>query len=459
MTPAWALGLFALWLALMPLLVRRGWPLGGVILAAAVCLALGLGRGIVGLWDDARCVTVDPNLLELMAVIILIYQFSFLLKATRRMEAIAVVLQRTMRDPRYVLVAVPALVGLIPMPGGAMFTAPLTDEVGNSIDLAPEDKVFTNYWFRHCWELAFPLYPGIILCAGVVRLPPLSLAATLLPLAITAFAAGMALFWWRARLPGASPPRAAGPSLHEATPPLVEGDLDMIPTPISTAADLRPLEGPSSSRAFLPSLTASGVTGETPPAASPWQPGPGLWVLWPILLVIGIALAKIPLVPGLVGVIIAYALAERVGWGEFARHFRDSFNGPILILVWAVFLFGQVLTSTGLLRLLADSLLGLGLPVAVLTFVLPFLMGVLTGVTPGFVGTVFPFLLPFWTDDPVGWLQFAYASGLAGVFLTPAHLCLSMTQEYFRAPLRGVLWLLLPPVAAVVGVAALRLAW
>ncbi|NLI75572.1 MAG: DUF401 family protein [Candidatus Riflebacteria bacterium] len=452
MTPAWALGLFALWLALMPLLVRRGWPLGGVILAAAVCLALGLGRGLAGLWADARLVTVDPNLLELMAVIVLIYQFSFLLKTTRRMEAIAVVLQRTMRDPRYVLVAVPALVGLIPMPGGAMFTAPLTDEVGNSIDLAAEDKVFTNYWFRHCWELAFPLYPGIILCAGVVGLPPLTLAAALLPLAITAFAAGMALFLWRARSPGTAQARVATPFHPEAAPPSYEGDPDMTPALISAAGGLPQVDD-------TPSSQGSHLSREPSNVASPGARNPGLGVLWPILLVVGIALARIPLVPGLVGVIVVYAQAERVGWGEFLRQFRDSFNGPILVLVWAVFLFGQVLTSTGLLRLLADSLLGLGLPVAVLTFVLPFLMGALTGVTPGFVGTVFPFLLPFWSEDPVGWLQFAYASGLAGVFLTPAHLCLSMTQEYFRAPLRGVLWLLLPPVAAVVAVAALRLAW
>ncbi len=411
MPTAWALGLFAFWLALIPLLVRRGWPLGTVILGAAVGLALGLGRGAVGLWQDAATVTTDPHLLELLAVVVLIYHFSFLLKSTHRMEEVAEVLQRTMRDPRLVLAAVPALVGLIPMPGGAMFTAPITDEVGNRLDLRPEDKVFSNYWFRHCWELAFPLYPGIILCAGVVRLSPLTLAGHLMPLALTAFATGGLLFWWRS-------PR---------------------PMPGQTSA-------PAGTNRSVPGGEAAGAAGR-----------PGLVVLWPILLVIGVALAKLPLVPGLIGVIAVYSLAERVGWRESLRYVRDSFNGPILVLVWAVFLFGQVLVSTGLLRLLADHLLALGLPVAVLSFVLPFLMGLLTGVTPGFVGTVFPFLIPFWEGDPVGWLQFAYASGLAGIFLSPAHLCLSMTQEYFRASLRRVLWLVAIPAGAVVVHATIRL--
>lgn len=436
MPTAWALGLFAFWLALIPLLVRRGWPLGMVILGAAVGLALGLGRGFCGLWQDAATVSTDPNLLELIAVVVLIYHFSFLLKSTRRMEVVAEVLQGTMRDPRLVLAAVPALVGLIPMPGGAMFTAPITDEVGDRLDLRAEDKVFSNYWFRHCWELAFPLYPGIILCAGVVRLPPLTLAGHLMPLAITAFLAGGLVFWWR------SPRPVRKADLTNAP---MAGPREDASGPV-TPVDSKSRPGPPDHDQRASALPTPDVSGRR-----------GLLVLWPILLVIGVALAKLPLVPGLIGVIAIYSLTERVGWRQSLRHFRDSFNGPILVLVWAVFLFGQVLVSTGLLRLLADHLLGLGLPVAVLSFVLPFLMGLLTGVTPGFVGTVFPFLIPFWEGDPVGWLQFAYASGLAGIFLSPAHLCLSMTQEYFRASLRRVLWLVAIPAGAVVCHATLRL--
>ena len=156
-------------------------------------------------------------------------------------------------------------------------------------------------------------------------------------------------------------------------------------------------------------------------------------------------------------VILIYALSERIGIRDFLLYFRRSFNGSILLLIWSVFLFGRVLTTTGLLELLATSLLGFGLPLICLNFFLPFLMGFLTGVTTGFVGTVFPFLIPFWGQDATLWLQFAYASGLAGVDLSPAHLCLSMTQEYFKASLKKILLLILVPVGAVMIVAWIRL--
>lgn len=106
----------------------------------------------------------------------------------------------------------------------------------------------------------------------------------------------------------------------------------------------------------------------------------------------------------------------------------------------------------------SEFLIGAGLPMAGLSFLLPFVMGVLTGVTTGFVGAVFPLLLPMWpADQRLAWLQFAYASGLVGAFLTPSHLCLSMTQEFFKASLRKVVALVAIPCLAIMLAAWLRL--
>lgn len=386
-----------------------GFSLWSAILATAVVAGLVGGRGLRGLLGDAAAVTADRSVLELLAIVVLIYLYSHLLQKTGRMERITSVLNRLFRDPRAVMVAVPGLVGLIPMPGGAMFTAPITDRVGNRMSVSREEKVFSNYWFRHCWELAFPLYPGIILCAGLARVEPIALTWAFLPLSATAFVAGLALFLVRA---GAPPAADAGDD-------------------------------------------GRGQAERVPGRPTAWMT---LSELWPLLGVIVLALFSVPLVIGLVVIITLFALAERVSPSDFWSSCRSSLHLPILALIWSVFLFGRELAETGMLGRFSEFLIGAGLPMAGLSFLLPFVMGALTGVTTGFVGAVFPLLLPMWpADQRLAWLQFAYASGLVGAFLTPSHLCLSMTQEFFKASLRKVIALVAIPCLVIMFAAWLRL--
>ena len=402
-----------------------GMPLWAMILITAIGTGLFGGRGIAGLGIDAVAVCADRSVLELLAIIVLIYLYSHLLQKTGRMERITHALNRLLRDPRAVMVAVPGLVGLIPMPGGAMFTAPITDRVGDRMAISREDKVFSNYWFRHCWELAFPLYPGIILCAGLMQEEPITLTWSLLPLAATAFMAGLALFLAR-----------AGSRATVAATAGMPGN-----------ADENGVKG------GVENGVENGV-----PAGAQIGVGRALAELWPLIGVIVLALFRVPLIIGLLAIILAFAFSERVSPREFLACGRASFNLPILVLIWSVFLFGRELAETGMLNRFSGFLVGAGLPLIGLSFLLPFVMGALTGVTTGFVGTVFPLLLPLWPiEQRMTWLQFAYASGLVGAFLTPSHLCLSMTQEYFRASLRKVVALVLLPSLVVMLVAWGRL--
>ena len=87
--------------------------------------------------------------------------------------------------------------------------------------------------------------------------------------------------------------------------------------------------------------------------------------------------------------------------------------------------------------------------------ILPFIIGVSTGITMAFVGITFPILLPFFTtgDYPMIAFMLAYAGGYAGVMLSPVHLCLVLTAEYFKADLGAVYREVVKPVSVVLGFA------
>ena len=60
------------------------------------------------------------------------------------------------------------LIGLLPMIGGAMFSAPMVEEASQGLNVSRERKTFVNYWFRHSLETIFPLYPSLVLAAGLI---------------------------------------------------------------------------------------------------------------------------------------------------------------------------------------------------------------------------------------------------------------------------------------------------
>ena len=63
----------------------------------------------------------------------------------------------------------------------------------------------------------------------------------------------------------------------------------------------------------------------------------------------------------------------------------------------------------------------------------------------------FPLLLPIIGKGQPDMilLMFAYVSGFCGILLSPAHLCLALTADYFKAELRDVYKILIWPVSAI----------
>jgi len=74
----------------------------------------------------------------------------------------------------------------------------------------------------------------------------------------------------------------------------------------------------------------------------------------------------------------------------------------------------------------------------VVLFALPFIVGLLKGLTVGFAGAIFPIIAAMMGGHPdPATITFAFASGFAGVMLSPTHLCLLLTIQYFKADMAG----------------------
>jgi hypothetical protein len=115
-----------------------------------------------------------------------------------------------------------------------------------------------------------------------------------------------------------------------------------------------------------------------------------------------------------------------------------------------------VMEVSGVVDTLPGTMKQAGVPVVLILFAMPFVVGLITGITVAYVGATFPLILPLigGVGHPnMALLAFAFAAGFAGVMFSPVHLCLVLTKDYFKSALSPIYRIMAVPEGAVVLVA------
>jgi integral membrane protein (TIGR00529 family) len=181
--------------------------------------------------------------------------------------------------------------------------------------------------------------------------------------------------------------------------------------------------------------------------------------LLPIIVSIVLVVAfKMPLAFAMAAVVISLFLFYRYSAKDIRTTLRESVSLNVVLMVVGIMVFKGMLEATGAIEALPAFFRQSGLPTSVVLFALPFIVGLLTGLTVGFVGATFPIITAMLGGNPdVGSITFAFASGFAGVMLSPTHLCLLLTIKYFKADMAGTYRLMYVPVLLVFLVGLIRL--
>ncbi|MGD1996234.1 MAG: DUF401 family protein [Anaerolineae bacterium] len=375
-------------LVLVLFLLAREWNLGIVLLLAAALVGIIFVRSIPDLAHDFVRASTAPLTLRLMAVVALIMGMGELLRETAGLERMVEALEGLVTEARAVLAVWPAFIGLLPMVGGAMFSAPLVQQVGKRLGVSAERRTFVNFWFRHVWEYVFPIYPSFLLGAALMGLAETRVIASLWPLFIATLAAGVLV-----GLLG------------------VRGEDD---------------EREWGSWRSLRLLVRSG---------------------WPVALVLTLALiVRVDLVISLVCTVALLALVGRVGPRKLAEIAWRRIPWHTVVVILGAMVFREVLETTGAVTAVSTALAWLHVPAWIIIFAVPFTAGLLTGLGTGAFGIGFPIILPLLSHNPpgAGELAWAWAGGFLGTMLSPMHLCLALTRDYFQAEWGGVYRMLVP---------------
>jgi uncharacterized protein len=379
-------------LIILVVLLRRKVFLGSVMAVGSLCLAFLYLTPPMDFLEGIQTAFLAPVSLEMTSTIVLTMILENILRKTDTLKKMVTSLSRFLPDYRLMMATMPAVIGLLPSPGGAVFSAPMVSEASADFGVSQERKALINYWFRHIWEYVSPLYPGIILAAGIAQISCREMAIINAPFAISVVVWGFLLCFAGIR-------RTEG-------------------------IDSVCLEGKG--RAFTSFIAAFS----------------------PILLIlILVVVAGIGPTFSIGGVILGLFLLHRYSPRRVLATLRESVSLRMLLMVAGILVFQETLQITGSLTGISAFFAASGLPVVLIVAVLPFVTGFMTGLTIAYVGITFPLLMSIISHGShfPGLLALAFGSGFAGVMLSPLHLCLVLTREYFNADLSKVYRLLLVP--------------
>ena len=125
-----------------------------------------------------------------------------------------------------------------------------------------------------------------------------------------------------------------------------------------------------------------------------------------------------------------------------------------LLVIAAVIVFQRVLQVSSAFDALKTMDISLGL-VVLFIFLVSFTVAFLTGVNTAYIAIAFPVLLPLIQHLPNYFYLslYIYVIGYAGILVSPLHLCLVLTNEYFEASLLEVYRYMAIPILLMIAIA------
>ncbi len=298
------------------------------------------------------------------------------------------------------LAVIPAVYGLMPVPGGALFSAPLIDKEGDKYKLHKDQKNFLNIWFRHVWFPIYPISSAMILICSV---------------------------------------KFSG-----------------VPIQMLILADLPAFIG----IVFIGYIFLTRFTGKTiQPTITTEKNYHGLIFLLPLIVpllfygfkFLGLSETQCFLLGVTVSLLLLYALLKIDG-STYLGIIKKSFTWKLALAIFGIMILREMIRISQMHVFITETMQSLAFPALLIVILIPFLLGTLTGYNLGAIALSFPLVDPFFAFTGVhiiGLTSLIFMSSLIGYLISPIHLCNVLSSEYLKTDTTRMYKMFLPAAVAL----------
>lgn len=378
--------LLAIALLIIIVLLRFKIPIGMCMLASGIFIWLMRSASPISLLQAFYETFTLSRTYDIIFALYFVMCLEIELRLSGALTDMVKALRRMCSDVKILLAAMPAFLGLLPSVGGARFSAPIVEELSANIKLSPEHKAAINFWFRHLFEFSSPIIPGMIMACSIAGVTFGKFISHLCWVTVLAIAVGWLILIRPIKIPHEKKiSETAAEIRHE------RNGLILALLPVAAVFMVVVFFG----------LNASTATGLIVAA----------WV------------------------VVLAAVKRPVG---VKKIFLGALDLKMSLNICCILYFIQLLSVTEVLDEIVTAFQASPLPIPVIIACVSLIIGILTGMSQGHVAIVMPIVAAMGTGD-LNLAGVAMAFGVAGQMLTPTHVCLIVTVDYFKADLLGTL--------------------
>ncbi len=365
-------------IALILLLIRRINVGYAITLGALLLGVLTIGASTL---KELVATATSFETLRIMGIVVSAFTLGFSMQELGLLKSLSEAVSGMV--DRLSLITLPAIVGFLPMPGGALVSAIMLTDLVKKYGTEPEKATYLNYWFRHLWVPVWPLYPSFIIAMAVVEVGYHRIIEACYPVTVGMILAG----------------------------------LPFVPRALRVKFRFEDV------RSILKSV-------------------------YPLLIVVFLAIVlRIDLLVTLpIAIAILYA-HKRPNGERIRRILSRTIDPKILVLVFGVMFYKNLICVTHSAQIFFLHLRELRVPTPLASFLLAFVVGFSVGIEISYSAIALPLLTAFTGMGsaliPKN-LMLVFGAGLLGVMLSPLHLCLILTSEYYSADMGKVYRYLVP---------------
>ena len=367
---------------LIVVLLRFKVLIGPAILSGGLLIWLFESRSFEKLWVAFTETLTMQRTWDLLLCLYFVMCLEVELRKSGSLHGMVVTLRNIFSSNKVTLAFMPAFLGLLPSLGGARFSAPIVQEASEGIAVDDEQKSAINLWFRHIFEFSNPLMPGVILACGIANISIGDLIDQVGWVTILCFVLGWIFLIVPLKI---TDPEKATNTQHDRT-----------------------IDWKSLILAFGPIVTSF-----------------LLIVAFDVQAALAMGLVVVAFIP-------LYFWFKRPI--SVKSVFTESLDKKLFFNVVCILYFIQLLTVIGTLDEIVNVFNNSALPQAVIIACLSFIFGVMTGMGQGYIAIVMP-IVALMAPGNIVLVGIAMVYGMAGQMVTPTHLCILVTVEYFKSRL------------------------
>lgn len=335
----------------------------------------------------ARATLELVTTVAIITIICLVYEESGMIR--QMIES----LDHLIADGRIIAALTPAVFGLLPVLGGALFSAPLVETEGNRLGFNSEQKAYNNLWFRHVLFLIYPLETALITASYLSGFTVGSILLYQIPIFLVAVAAGYLTV------------------IH----------------PVKSTRNVVDRNRRWATRFVL--------------SFSP--------ILVALLLALGFGA---PLYLSALAALIVLLLIVTPTPQALTRALRKRLIPEMIATAFGIMIFRYFMDASHVFDSISP-LVGNGtVSPVVLSTLFPAALGFLLGVPSGAIALSIPLLAGMYTLTPV-MVALIYTSVYMGHNISPMHLCFAVTCQYFKTRVNRLYRLFLPAALMVLAAA------